>query len=305
MSVGWVAGAIRGKALARRGLGREATRRVASERSLPEALRVLGDSTYGHWLKADMDLESAQRAVSETALWHLRVLAGWLPPSGVEVARAFAAWFEGTDLAALAVAISTRGSRRAAPFALGALGMVQARAANAESLERLRAVLAYSEWGDPGGDSLADILLGLRLGWARVLSRTFRERPEWAGGELALSAATALLLAPSDSASVDARRIPELSSHWTDVREVGALAARMPDHARWVLSGIEGPDALWQAELAWWIRLEADGEALLETGALGRATVVGAAATLLADSWRVRAALANAYRGGAQSDGQN
>ena len=43
---------------------------------------------------AQIDLGSAQRAIAETALWHVRVLAGWMPPRGIELVRILAAWFE-------------------------------------------------------------------------------------------------------------------------------------------------------------------------------------------------------------------
>jgi hypothetical protein len=41
-----------------------------------------------------MDLAAAQHAVSATMLWHLRVLAGWVPPYASGPLRVLAAGFE-------------------------------------------------------------------------------------------------------------------------------------------------------------------------------------------------------------------
>lgn len=302
MRVGWVAGAIRGKALARRCLGEEVRQRVAEKGTLAEALGMLADSTYGHRLRTDMDLETAQHAVAETTLWHLRVLAGWLPPRGVEVARVLAAWFEARDLQELAVAISTGGAPRFEPFRAGTLATTWARATAVTSLAELRALLARSEWGDPGGDTLADVLLGLRLGWARRLGRTFRRHPEWGAGELALATAVALFLRADDEGRLEAKRVPELGPSWARAQDVTEFAARLPAPARWALRDVDSADALWQAERTWWERVESDAVALLRDRSLGRSTVVGAAAALLADCWRVRTSLAESLRGTSASE---
>lgn len=301
MSIGWVAGAVRGKALARRCLGTEATADLAAQETLSGALHLLADSTYGHRMKSGMDLESAQQAVSETALWHLRVLAGWLPPRGVGVARALAAWFEASDLAELAVSISAGRVRPPASLPLGTLAIAWTRATDAPSLPELRSVLARSEWGDPGGDSLEDILLGLRLGWARLLSRTFHGHPEWGAGALAVTTAAARFLGSGEE-EPDPDRVPELGTWWASVPDIPTFVSRLPSEARWALLDVDGPDALWQAERRWWTRLEADASALAGGRALGRPTVVGSAATLLVDCWRVRTALAAAHRGPATAE---
>jgi hypothetical protein len=86
MSVGWVAGALRGGALARRRLG-DGVAELAAKTSLDEALAFLSASSYGHRLKGDLDIISAQRAIGDTSVWHLRVLAGWLPPRWLATSR--------------------------------------------------------------------------------------------------------------------------------------------------------------------------------------------------------------------------
>jgi hypothetical protein len=295
VSVAWVAGAIRGKALARRCLGETAAAELAAQPTLSAALRLLSDSTYGHGLKRDMTLEAAQRAMAETVLWHLRVLAGWLPPRGVSLVRALAGWFEMGDLEELAVAVETGGPRPAAAH-LGALTMVWARAVDAGSLVELRNVLAHSEWGDPGGPTLGDVLLGIRLGWARMLSRAVGERGEWGAGALALAVAAALFLRGGGAAAPDGRRVPELRAGWVDARDMGAFVARVPAAAQWPFREVHEPDDLWRAERDWWVRLEGDAGALLRDRNLGRPVVLGAAAMLVADCRRAQGALAQAAR---------
>ena len=54
MSAGWVAGSVRAKALARRRLGAEQTRRLASCGSLSDALRILAATAYGVNLRPDI-----------------------------------------------------------------------------------------------------------------------------------------------------------------------------------------------------------------------------------------------------------
>ena len=97
---------------------------------------------------AQIDLGSAQRAIAETALWHVRVLAGWMPPRGIELVRILAAWFELANaedrLAYLA------GGPLSTPFALGGLATAGASVHSALSVAELREALKESPWGDPG-----------------------------------------------------------------------------------------------------------------------------------------------------------
>ncbi|MGO9159258.1 MAG: hypothetical protein ACLP7J_00885 [Streptosporangiaceae bacterium] len=79
---------------------------------------------------------------------------------------------------------------------------------------------------------------------------------------------------------------------------LGELVNRLPARARWVLAGVRTAADLWQAEAAWWARVEQDGERLLRGGGLDRGPVLGAAAVLAADARRIRAALELAARGG-------
>jgi hypothetical protein len=291
-----VAGAVRGRALARRRLGDD-VRDLAAKRSLADALAHLSASSYGHRMRADLDVAGAQRAIAETALWHLRVLAGWLPPRGVRVARALAGWFELANLESHAVVLAVGERWREEPYALGALSTVWPTAAATATLPQLRASLAHSEWGDPGGDSLGAILLGVRIAWTRRLRTIQRQANEWADGGLALAVAKALFAGAGSAAAVTPPRVPELGSKWRDASDLAELAQRLPASARWVLRDVREPQDLWTAERTWWLRIDRDAARLLGQGRLGRTTVVGAATLLLTDCWRTRAALEEAARG--------
>jgi len=299
VNVAWVAGAIRGRALASRGLGEEALELLGSRSSLAEALGLLGGTTYGHALDPGMELGAAQRAVARTALWHLRVLAGWLPPRGVLGVRAVAGWWESDNLEALAVALTRARAPTAPPYSLGSLATVWGRAAQAQTPQELRGVLARSDWGDPGGETLSDLLIGVRLGWARLLHRAIPERPEWGAGALALVAAKARFLedGADGRGSGAAWRIPELGRRWEGAVQMGEFASSLPHEARWVVRDLDGAEDLWRGELDWWGRVARDAKALLRGRFPGRDVVIGAAATLLTDAWRVGTALARATRG--------
>jgi hypothetical protein len=89
-----VAGSVRGKALAQRRLGAGAARALAASSSLEVALAALAATPYRHEIRPGHSLAEAQRAVTATLLWHLRVLAGWLPREGADMLRLLAGWFE-------------------------------------------------------------------------------------------------------------------------------------------------------------------------------------------------------------------
>lgn len=301
VNVAWVAGAIRGRALASRGLMEGALEHLGAQSSLTEALGLLAGTTYRHAIDPGMELGAAQRAVSATALWHLRVLAGWLPPQGVEGVRAVAGWWESRNLEDLAVALTRVGAPAGPPYHLGTLATVWSRASRARTPEELRSVLARSDWGDPGGEALSDILVGAGLGWARLLHRAIPERPEWGAGALALIAAKTRFLGDGADGrgSRGVPRIPELGRRWEGAGQMGEFVSSLPKEARWVVRDVDGADDLWRGELSWWVRVAADAKALLRERlpGRGRAVVIGAAASLLADSWHVGTALARAARG--------
>lgn len=302
MSLRWVAGAIRGQALARRRLGDEGVRALAAKQSLGEALQFLSASSYGHRFRADLDLASAQRAVAETSVWHLRVLTGWLPPGGLEFVRAPAGWFELANVESRAAALAAAGRWHESPYALGSLATVWPKAADAMTLAQLRAALAHSVWGDPGGDALADIFLGLRIAWSRRLRTVLRQARDWADGGLALAVAKARFTGTGPASAAPPPRVPELGAKWRDATDLQEFARGLPASGRWVLAQVRQPADLWEAEHLWWLRVDRDAALLLERGRSGRTVVVAAATLLVTDCWRTLAAIERAARGSAPEE---
>jgi hypothetical protein len=76
------------------------------------------------------------------------------------------------------------------------------------------------------------------------------------------------------------------------------FASRLSPRLRWTLKDVHAATDLWTAEAHWWARVERDAFLLVRRPQPGPATLVGAVALLAVDSWRVRAALELAARGG-------
>ena len=100
-----------------------------------------------------MAADVARRAVGSVCVWHLRVLAGWLPPHGGDVVRVFAGPFELANVADRLAGLG--GAQVPEPYALGALGAAWSRVVAASTPEQVRSALAGSGWGDPGTVELA------------------------------------------------------------------------------------------------------------------------------------------------------
>lgn len=296
LNPGWVAGSVRTRHMLARRLGRDAARSLAASPSLEQALGVLSGSAYGRSVQAGMDLASAQRAVAETTLWHVRVLAGWMPPRAIDLLRTLGGWFELANIEDRLNYLG--GGPLKAPFALGGLAVAGDRPARAATFAELRAALTGSPWGDPGGDDPATVRLALRLAWARRTLATVPEAREWALGAVALLLARELLLAGRSPEQLAALRPPIPGSTWMGSQNVEALRRAFPPECGWPLAGLAEPDALWLGEAAWWRRVEQSAERLARATRLGRATVIGAIALLGVDASRVAAALESASRGG-------
>lgn len=295
---GWVAGSVRARTLLMRRLGRAEARDLAAAASLDAALMRLSASAYGRRCRPGMTLAGARRAVADTALWQMRVLAGWMPPHALESVRALAAWFEIANVDERLAYFT--GARAPAPFELGGLATADRRLAGAQSAGELRALLIGSRWGDPGADDAATIRLALRAGWARRVLLSVEEAADWAAGAVALLLARELLLAGRPADELAALRPPGVGDAWPDASSLDALRAAMPRQAAWALDGIDEPDDLWRAEAMWWWRVEADAERLMRSAHMGRAAVVGCVALLGVDAWRTSGALEVAARGGGQ-----
>ncbi|MGW3076145.1 V-type ATPase subunit [Kitasatospora sp. NPDC001132] len=297
MAAGWVGGVTRARGLLSRCLGRRGAGELAAAGTLTEAVRSLAATPYRRFLPPDPDLAEAQRAVSATLLWHLRVLAGWLPRSGAQAVRALAAGFETANIEDLLRSFAGPAPRR--PYALGALAIAWRRAAHARTPEELRAALAASAWGDPGGADPATAAVALRMSAAYRVAEAVPHARRWAQGRAALlTARTAFVVGrplPGNAVRQAARLLGPGAVAAASFEE---LRRALPADARWALDGIETPGDLWRAESRWWTVVDREGRDLLRGAQYGLPPVVGVVAVLSADAWRVRAALELAAHGG-------
>ena len=294
MGVGWVAGSVRARLLARHRAGIEGAREVADASSIDAARAQLGTTPYARAITGTSSVRDAQHAIWSSVLWDTRVLAGWLPLPGVQAARAFAAFFEIQNLEDALASVEHDGEPR---FDLGSLGTVPSHTREAPSASELREQLRHSAWRDPGTSDPAGMLLNVRLEWARRLTE-IEPAAEWGNGLAALIAARQVA---EREQAVDpdlVRRFPRFGRHVLDAATLPALASALPAPARWVLEGIDRPEELWRAEAGWWRRVDRDGERLLHSTRPGLAVATGAIAVRMADAWRIAAALDVASRGG-------
>jgi hypothetical protein len=283
-----------------RRLGAPGIRDVAGAATMDDAVKYLGATAYGHDLAPGAGLAAAQRSVTATLLWHLRVLAGWQPRTGTAALRLLASGFEIANIDARLRALSAPEQPPSPPpYRLGALATAWPRLSAATSPDGLRAALAGSAWGDPGDGSPAAVATGLRISAAQRTAAAVPQAARWAAGRLALLVGREVFLAGRRLTEPSARRAARLlgpeamrAGSWAE------FAGRLPATARWAVAGVEEPAGLWRAELLWWTRLEQDGLELLRDAGLDSSPVVGAVAVLSADAWRVRAALELAARGG-------
>ncbi len=296
LSPGWVAGSVRARNMLARRIGREQARRLAEAATLDDALAELSGSAYGRLVRPGMDLARAQRAIAETALWHVRVLAGWSPPGAIEAIRSLTAWFELANIEDHLAYLA--GGEAPAPFELGGLATAWERVAETRTAAEARAALAASPWGDPGTDDLADVLLALRLAWARRVLDSLDEASEWVPGAIALLVARELFLAGRAPDELLARRPPGIGTAWAQSGSLRGLRGALPAQAVWALDGVAEPADLWAAEVAWWRQVELDAEAFAHAPLMGEPWVVGSIVLLGVDAWRAAGALESAARGG-------
>ncbi|MEU7166730.1 hypothetical protein AB0A70_19145 [Streptomyces morookaense] len=297
MGAGRVAGVTRAKAVLSRRLGASGARDIAASGTPAGALRRLTDSPYRRGVDAGATLEEAQRAVTSTLLWNLRVLAGWQPRDGVNALRVLAAGFEIANVRDMLRA--SAGADSPPPYRLRALATAWPRISRARTNTGVRAALAASPWGDPGEDSPAALVTGMRISAAVRMASTVPCAGDWAAGRAALLVARERF--------VSGRRLTEPSARRAS-RLLGPEAVRAPSFpefrrllpraARWATEGAGRAEDLWRAEAHWWKRIEQDGLALARRSGYGIEPVVGAVAVLSADAWRVRGALELAARGG-------
>ena len=294
MGAGWVAGSVRAASLARHRLGPDGARELAAAGSVGAARARLNDSPYAQAIAGEGSVRGLQRAIWNSVLWDLRVLAGWLPPPGVAIARAFAAFFEVQNFEDL---LAHPGGERVSPFELGGLAIAWPHAQEATSASGVREQLRRSAWRDPGTSDPSGMLLGLRLEWARLLSR-IEPAAAWGTGAAALVVAGGLADGEQPVDPDVLHRVFAFGPEARNATTVPALFTALPESARWALEGIEHSSELWRAEAGWWRRVEHDGERLLRAARPGRAVVVGGLSVRMADAWRTAAAVEIASRGG-------
>ena len=273
-------------------------RAVASGPSLDAALARLVNSPYARDVRLDHSLAEAQRAVSATALWHVRVLAGWLPGRGAEIARVMAGYWEIAGVSAQFGAMAS--GTQAALFDLGALAGVGRRLRDARSPKDVRTALSHSPWGDPRSNDGVEIVSWLRLRWAERLATSVPGAMRWGSGLLAILLARELFVAGRRPAR-DGWPTSPLGTGWERTTSIPEFAAQLPADAAWSLDGIDDGADLWRAEARWWDAIERAALAQLAVFRPGRAQdVVACIALLGVDAWRTRGALALAARGGSR-----
>jgi hypothetical protein len=294
MSAGWVAAAIRGRALTRRMVGPDGARHMAGN-SWPDARTALLGTFYGAELPPNADRREAGRHVVEATMWQLRVIAGWLPPGQGALLRVFAGPMEIANIEGRLAQLA--GLDADPPFRLGSLAVAWPRVAAANSVEQVRSALATSVWRDPGGSDATTMALSLRLAWARRLASQVPDTATWAKG------AAAVLLARERFGF--ARTINEPTSrvidglighHWRRASSLSSLIDQLPKTASWPFLDVHDPDDLWQAEIALGRRVSSDADRFAYSGRYDKATLTGAMALLLVDLWRVLGAIQLAGR---------
>jgi hypothetical protein len=293
--------------MTRRRLGRAGCRELAASPSLAVALTALAGTAYGRELATGSSLAQAEQAVGATLLWHLRVLAGWLPRGGAGFMRLLAAGFELAnvdDHVRRLAGHENEAYETVVPYRLGSLATAWPRLAGARTMVEVRDVLRSSAWGDPGEASEHTVRLAMRLSWAGRLAVAAPAARSWAGGATALLVARVLPLS--------SQRLPTnltwaatglIGRPAAEARSLGELVDRLPRRLNWVFAEVatdrdDAAGALWRAEGTWWRRVEADGFSLLHGADIGPDVLLGAATVLAVDAWRVRAALELAARGG-------
>jgi hypothetical protein len=292
LSPSWVAGSVRARNMLARRIGAEQARVLAAAASLSDGISLLAGSAYGRFVRPGMSLIAAQRAVAETTLWHVRVLAGWMPPGALELVRALAAWFELVNIENRLAYLA--GADVGSPFALGGLGTAWSLIAGAQTAVDVREALAGSRWGDPGSADRVAIGAGLRFSWARRVIESVPEAADWAAGAVGLLLARELLLAGRSADYLVARRPPGVGPAWPHASGVRGLREALPVQAAWPLVDIEATSELWRGEVAWWRRVEQEAATIVRDPHLGRSAVVGSIALLGADARLTAAALASA-----------
>jgi len=295
MPASWVAASVRARLLGNRRLGSARAAALAKSDGLSPALQLLKDSAYGADLDAGSSLQAAQRHIAATALWHLRLLAGWLPPGGSAVLQPLIVWFEIANIEERLAYLSGEG--HPPPYQLGRMTSVWPAISEATTADAVRDALAQSRWGDPGTSEPGGMVLVLRLRWAAWVAGSVPGAQIWAATAAALLAARVSFASSDLDLPPDSLRFYGLPSGWQHAASPHELRAMMPRQLSWVLDGVDQPSDLWLAEAHWWSRVRKDAAEMEARSRFEPSAVVGVAGLLGYDAWLTRAALAAAARG--------
>lgn len=282
MRPGAAAGFVRGRGLLRRRCGHEGAARLAACASLDDALADLASGPYGGDIRPGMDLASAQHAVQSALLWHLRILAGWESPVRTGPVRVLAGGFEITNVVTYLVGLSSPTASPSSPayFNLGPFSTVWDAIRQEGLTGSVRRDLARSEWGDPGGVRPAQVLMAMRLAWARRITEQVPDAAAWA------RKAVLLLWSYIAAEGIEASLGPSGQRDLERVLGARAVSAGPPPPA-------ERP---WIAEAGWWNDVEGSSHSMVAVGDAGERGTVGVVGLLAADAWRTGAALGLAGR---------
>ena len=194
MGAGWVAGTVRAHALLSRRVGVPEARRLAGLGSTDAVVRDLVPGPYGRELPGCRTAAEVESAVGAAVLWHLRVLAGWLPGAGARTIRLLAGWFEIVNTVDHARGLAGATDDPPPPYRLGALATAWPRLAATTSPAGLRAELARSAWGDPGAEDPAAIAIAMAVAGASRVADLVPEVADLAAGAAALQVAREVFL---------------------------------------------------------------------------------------------------------------
>jgi hypothetical protein len=294
MGPGWVAASVRARQLLEHRVGSETALLVAQAGSLERAVGLLSD-TGAYQDGRSGSLEAAQRDVAATLALRVRLLAAWLPRDAASGLRPLASWFEIANIEDRIAYFG--GAELRTPYELGILSSIWDAAASTQGTDDLRRLLASSGWGDPGSDEPQDIHLALRLAWARRVSTQLPVVRPWAAGAVALLLAGELFVA-GRVADADLVRRARVGTAWAGSGSLPELRELLPSAAAWALADVDDPSQLWRADLAWWRRVAADGEAMIRGRLDGNGVVIGAVALLAFDAMLLTVALATAAQAG-------
>ncbi|MCI0141693.1 hypothetical protein KNN17_08900 [Arthrobacter bambusae] len=302
MKADWVAASVRARSMAKRRVGAGTSREIAALPSLDGAMTLLEGSSYAGRLSGRSGLAAAERAIQETVLWQLRVLAGWLPAFGTALARGAAGAFEIENIMALAHQLAG-GEKAPEPYRLGALATAWPRVQAAGSSEELATILSGSAWGDVGAGGTGALKDALTVAWVRRLAAVAPAARPWYGAVCVLVAARILAVDGVEPPEMVRRLLrPAIGRSWESAKSIAEFSSALPPSLWPVVRGISSPKELWRAEARLHAAVERDGFKLLRGPMPGPDVVLGAIAVLFTDGWRVRAALTAAAAGAGSSE---